>query len=60
MTYNTISIALSTMKQGVSSLNTPGFVNMTLKQPFGVCAAILPWNVPGVMFAFKVSQFYWL
>lgn len=34
---------------GTSSLNTPGFVNMTLRQPYGVVAAIIPWNVP-VMF----------
>ncbi|KAJ5601578.1 Retinal dehydrogenase 1 [Penicillium lagena] len=31
---------------GTSSLNTPGFVNMTLRQPYGVVAAIIPWNVP--------------
>lgn len=31
---------------GTSSLNTPGFVNMTLRQPFGVVGAIIPWNVP--------------
>lgn len=31
---------------GTSSLNTPGFVNMTLKQPYGVVGAIIPWNVP--------------
>lgn len=28
---------------GTSSLNTPGFVNMTVRQPFGVAAAIIPW-----------------
>jgi len=31
---------------GTSSLNTPGFVNMTMKQPYGVVGAIIPWNVP--------------
>lgn len=31
---------------GTSSLNTPGFVNMTMRQPFGVVGAIIPWNVP--------------
>ncbi|KIW68607.1 hypothetical protein PV04_04543 [Phialophora macrospora] len=41
--------------QGVSSLNTPGFVNMTFKQPYGVVAAIIPWNVPLVFFANKVA-----
>ena len=41
--------------QGVSSLNTPGYVNMTFKQPYGVVAAIIPWNVPLVFFANKVA-----
>lgn len=41
--------------QGVSSLNTPGFVNMTFRQPYGVVAAIIPWNVPLVFFANKVA-----
>lgn len=41
--------------RGVSSLNTPGFVNMTLRQPFGVVAAIIPWNVPLVAFSGKVA-----
>ncbi|KAJ5929004.1 hypothetical protein N7466_007960 [Penicillium verhagenii] len=31
---------------GTSSLNTPGYVNMTMRQPYGVVAAIIPWNVP--------------
>jgi aldehyde dehydrogenase (NAD+) len=41
--------------QGKSSLNTPGFVNMTFRQPFGVVAAIIPWNVPILFFANKVA-----
>lgn len=41
--------------QGTSSLHTPGFVNMTFKQPYGVVAAIIPWNVPVVFFANKVA-----
>ncbi|CAK7200482.1 hypothetical protein SEUCBS139899_003178 [Sporothrix eucalyptigena] len=32
--------------QGQASLNTPGYVTMTLRQPMGVVAAIIPWNVP--------------
>ena len=39
--------------QGISSLNTPGMVNMTFKQPYGVVAAIIPWNVPALFFAKK-------
>lgn len=31
---------------GSTSLNTPGFVNMLVRQPFGVCGAIVPWNIP--------------
>ncbi|PGH23970.1 hypothetical protein AJ80_02032 [Polytolypa hystricis UAMH7299] len=39
--------------QGTSSLNTPGFVNMTLRQPYGVTAGIIPWNVPVLFLANK-------
>lgn len=41
--------------QGQTSLNTPGFVNMTFRQPFGVVAAIIPWNVPVYFFINKVA-----
>jgi aldehyde dehydrogenase (NAD+) len=30
--------------QGVSSLNTPGFVNMTFRQPYGVVGRSLLWH----------------
>ncbi|EEU35543.1 uncharacterized protein NECHADRAFT_55510 [Fusarium vanettenii 77-13-4] len=40
---------------GKSSLNTPGYLNVTLRQPFGVVAAIIPWNVPLVAFSGKVG-----
>lgn len=39
---------------GETSLNTPGFVTMTIRQPFGVCAAIIPWNVPIILWCGKV------
>lgn len=39
--------------QGQSSLNTPGNVTLTWRQPFGVAAAIIPWNVPLLFFAAK-------
>ncbi|RFU73109.1 aldh [Trichoderma arundinaceum] len=39
---------------GETSLNTPGHVSLTLRQPFGVCAAILAWNVPIIIFTSKV------
>jgi aldehyde dehydrogenase (NAD+) len=40
---------------GTSSLNTPGFVNMTMRQPYGVVAAIIPWNVPILFLAGKAA-----
>ncbi|KAM0355595.1 hypothetical protein ACHAO7_005501 [Fusarium culmorum] len=39
--------------QGQASLNTPGYVTMTLRQPFGVVAAIIPWNASLLFFASK-------
>ncbi|RMJ23592.1 Aldehyde dehydrogenase [Aspergillus sp. HF37] len=41
--------------QGTSSLNTRGHLNLTVKQPFGVVGAIIPWNVPLAAFTFKVA-----
>jgi aldehyde dehydrogenase (NAD+) len=41
--------------QGTSSLATPGFVNLTFRQPYGVVAAIIPWNVPVLFFAKKLA-----
>ncbi|KAG9248605.1 aldehyde dehydrogenase domain-containing protein [Calycina marina] len=41
--------------QGHTSLNTPGFLNMSLKQPFGVVGVIIPWNAPLVFFSKKIA-----
>lgn len=41
--------------QGTTSLNTPGYINLTLRQPYGVVAAIIPWNVSLLFFAKKVA-----
>jgi aldehyde dehydrogenase (NAD+) len=41
--------------KGESSLNTPGFVNMTFRQPYGVVAAIIPWNLPCVFVGNKCA-----
>ncbi|KAJ9144084.1 Aldehyde dehydrogenase [Pleurostoma richardsiae] len=41
--------------QGQASLNTPGHLTMTLRQPYGVVAAIIPWNVPLLFFAGKTA-----
>lgn len=39
---------------GETSINTPGFLSFTLRQPLGACAAIIPWNVPAFMWIHKV------
>ena len=36
-------------------MNTKDFVNITLRQPFGVCGGIIPWNVPLLMLINKVG-----
>jgi aldehyde dehydrogenase (NAD+) len=41
--------------KGESSLQTPGFVNMTFRQPYGVCGAIIPWNAPVTALTFKLA-----
>lgn len=41
--------------QGETSLNTPGFLNLTFRQPYGVCGAITPWNVPLLMVTQKLG-----
>ncbi|KAK4622276.1 Aldehyde dehydrogenase, partial [Fulvia fulva] len=41
--------------KGTTSLNTPGFVNMTFRQPIGPVAAIIPWNIPTLSFAMKIA-----
>jgi aldehyde dehydrogenase (NAD+) len=39
--------------QGQASVNTPGHVTMTLRQPYGVVALIIPWNAPVHFFGSK-------
>ena len=41
--------------QGSSSLNTPGFVNMVLRQPVGIVACVIPWNVALLFFSNKAA-----
>lgn len=41
--------------QGQASINTPGFLTMTLRQPFGVVANIIPWNVPVLFLSHKCA-----
>ncbi|KAH8179377.1 aldehyde dehydrogenase family protein [Sarocladium implicatum] len=40
---------------GTSSLNTPGHLNLTLRQPYGVVGVIIPWNVPLLFLAKKAA-----
>lgn len=41
--------------QGTASLNTPDFLNLTVKQPYGVAGLIIPWDFPLMMFSMKVA-----
>ncbi|KAJ5514287.1 Aldehyde/histidinol dehydrogenase [Penicillium fimorum] len=41
--------------QGTASLNTPDHLNLTVKQPYGVAALIIPWNFPLVMLSSKMA-----
>ncbi|KAJ3542071.1 hypothetical protein NM208_g2340 [Fusarium decemcellulare] len=41
--------------QGQSTINTPGYVGFTFRQPYGVAAAIIPWNIPLQAFVNKVA-----
>ncbi|KAH8726089.1 aldehyde dehydrogenase-like protein [Phaeosphaeriaceae sp. PMI808] len=41
--------------QGTTNTQTPGFLNMTLRQPYGVVAAIIPWNVPLLFLGSKLA-----
>jgi aldehyde dehydrogenase (NAD+) len=34
---------------GQTSLSTPNHLNISLRQPYGVVAAIVPWNFPTVL-----------
>lgn len=43
------------LELGTSSLNTPSMVNMTLRQPYGVVAVIIPWNLPLIFLGKKAS-----
>lgn len=41
--------------QGTSSVTSPGVVTMTWRQPYGVAAAIVPWNLPLLFFSGKCA-----
>ncbi|KAK5679653.1 hypothetical protein LTR17_027585 [Elasticomyces elasticus] len=39
---------------GQSSLNAPHHINISLRQPYGVVAAIVPWNFPAMIWCHEV------
>lgn len=41
--------------QGTSSVNTPGVLGLSLRQPYGVVGAIIPWNMPLALLSIKVA-----
>ncbi|KAL0253127.1 hypothetical protein SLS55_010578 [Diplodia seriata] len=53
--FETFATAGWSETQGATSLNTPGMLAMTLRQPYGVAAAIIPWNGPAIFFGSKVA-----
>ncbi|KAF8851544.1 ALDH-like protein [Acephala macrosclerotiorum] len=45
----------SSLRARTHQLKHPGFLNMSLRQPFGVVGIIIPWNAPLVFFSKKVA-----
>ncbi|KAK5046772.1 hypothetical protein LTR84_007125 [Exophiala bonariae] len=41
--------------QGETSLNDPSLFGMTIRQPYGVVGAIIPWNTPMLMLSMKIG-----
>ncbi|KAM0752581.1 aldehyde dehydrogenase [Meredithblackwellia eburnea MCA 4105] len=41
---------------GITSLIRPGMLNITLKQPLGVVAGVIPWNVSTIQFCTKLCS----
>ncbi|KAL6246295.1 hypothetical protein RBB50_006531 [Rhinocladiella similis] len=62
--YGDASVAVETFRyyagkaydiQGVTSLNSSGHLNLSIRQPYGITAAIIPWNVPLIMMSMKIG-----
>ena len=53
--FDTYSEAWPWVQGQASAGNTPGHLTMTLRQPYGVVACILPWNAPVFFFASKAA-----
>ncbi|KAM0750761.1 aldehyde dehydrogenase [Meredithblackwellia eburnea MCA 4105] len=47
--------SLGCFVHGESSTLNPGFLNLTVREPFGVVAGIIPWNGPVANFCWKVG-----
>ena len=45
----------ATNARGETSLQTAGYMAVTLRAPYGVTAAITPWNAPVTMMTFKIA-----
>lgn len=43
------------LADGQTSLNSPDHLNMMIRQPFGVVAAIIPWNFPLLLVCTRLS-----
>ncbi|GAM90073.1 hypothetical protein ANO11243_081130 [Dothideomycetidae sp. 11243] len=43
------------LSTGKTSLHTPGQIHMTLRQPYGVVAGIIPWNLALLFFCWKAA-----
>ncbi len=41
--------------QGTTSVQRPGYLNMTIRQPYGVVAAIIPWNISLLFLGIKLA-----
>lgn len=37
------------LADGQTSVNSPDHLNMMIRQPYGVVAAIIPWNFPAML-----------
>jgi aldehyde dehydrogenase (NAD+) len=37
------------LADGETALNTPEYLNMSIRQPYGVVAGIVPWNFPSMI-----------
>ena len=53
--YANLAIELDENSEEVITLSEPGFTSKATKEPLGVAGAIIPWNFPMLMAAWKVA-----